>query len=72
MLPDKFRMLEELYVIVEGSRFTHTRFSANHASNYLPLTCELPRDRAELLAILQSVLTRRDERVLKPELLRGL
>jgi radical SAM superfamily enzyme YgiQ (UPF0313 family) len=72
VLPDKFRMLEELYVIIEQSRFTHTRFSANHASNYLPLTCELPRDRAELLAILQSVLTRRDERVLKPELLRGL
>ncbi|HEY6560218.1 MAG TPA: radical SAM protein [Polyangiaceae bacterium] len=72
VLPDKFRMLEELQVIVEESRFTHCRFSANHASNYLPLTCELPRDRAELLATLRSVLLRRDERVLKPELLRGL
>ena len=72
VLPDKFRMLEELSVIVEEARFTHCRFSANHASNYLPLTCELPRDRAELLAILNGVLARRDERVLKPELLRGL
>ncbi|HMJ14698.1 MAG TPA: radical SAM protein, partial [Polyangiaceae bacterium] len=72
VLPDKFRMLEELQVIVKDSHFSQCRFSANHASNYLPLTCELPRERDELLGILQGVLQRRDERVLKPELLRGL
>jgi radical SAM superfamily enzyme YgiQ (UPF0313 family) len=71
-LPDKFRMIEELKTIVEESEFTNCRFSANHASNYLPLTCELPRDKSALLAALDGVLAERDERVLKPEYLRGL
>ena len=71
-LPDKFRMLEELRTMVEESEFTNCRFSANHASNYLPLTCELPRDKQALLHALDSVLAERDERVLKPEYLRGL
>jgi radical SAM superfamily enzyme YgiQ (UPF0313 family) len=71
-LPDKFRMIEELRTIVEESEFTNCRFSANHASNYLPLTCELPRDKSALLSALDGVLAERDERVLKPEYLRGL
>ena len=71
-LPDKFRMIEELRTIVEESAFTNCRFSANHASNYLPLTCELPRDKSALLSALDGVLAERDERVLKPEYLRGL
>jgi radical SAM superfamily enzyme YgiQ (UPF0313 family) len=71
-LPDKFRMIEELRTIVEESEFTNCRFSANHASNYLPLTCELPRDKQALLAALDGVLAERDERVLKPDYLRGL
>jgi len=71
-LPDKFRMIEELRTIVERAEFTDCRFSANHASNYLPLTCELPRDKQALLSALDGVLAERDERVLKPEYLRGL
>ena len=71
-LPDKFRMIEELKTIVEESEFTNCRFSANHASNYLPLTCELPRDKSALLSALDGVLAERDERVLKPDYLRGL
>jgi hypothetical protein len=65
-------MIEELKTIVEESEFTNCRFSANHASNYLPLTCELPRDKSALLSALDGVLAERDERVLKPEYLRGL
>lgn len=72
VLPDKFRMLEELRVIVEESQFSNCRFSANHASNYLPLTCELPRDKSEVLLALNAILERRDERFLRPESLRGL
>jgi radical SAM superfamily enzyme YgiQ (UPF0313 family) len=71
-LPHKFRMIEELRTIVEESEFTNCRFSANHASNYLPLTCELPRDKSALLSALDGVLAERDDRVLKPEYLRGL
>jgi radical SAM superfamily enzyme YgiQ (UPF0313 family) len=72
VLPDKFRMLEELLVLVRDSNFSNCRFSANHASNYLPLTCELPRDKPAVLSALQGVLRQKDERLLKPEALRGL
>jgi radical SAM superfamily enzyme YgiQ (UPF0313 family) len=72
VLPGKFAMLEELHTIVAESEFSSCRFSANHASNYLPMTCELPRDKPRILAILSSVLRERNETWLKPEQLRGL
>ena len=71
-LPTKFRMLEELRVLVAASELSNCRFSSNHASNYLSLRGTLPGDKAELLARLDGVLARRDERLLKPEALRGL
>ena len=71
-LPDRFGFLEELRGIIEQSRFTHCRFSSNHASNYLPLRGTLPEDRERILGLLDDVLRRRDERVLRPEFLRGL
>ena len=71
-LPGKLPLLEELHTLIEHSRFTRCRFSANHASNYLPLTAELPRRRDELLALLRDVIDQGDESVLKPEWMRGL
>ncbi len=71
-LPDKFALLGELRSMVEGSNFSACRFSANHASNYLPVRSELPRDKRELLSALDAVIARHDERLLKPEHLRGL
>jgi radical SAM superfamily enzyme YgiQ (UPF0313 family) len=71
-LPSKFRMLEELRVIVANSEFSRCRFSSNHASNYLPLRGDLPRDKPAMLAVLDEVIARGDERLLKPERLRGL
>ncbi len=71
-LPSKFRMLEELRVLVANSEFSRCRFSSNHASNYLPLRGELPRDRTQMLAVLDEVIARGDEGLLKPERLRGL
>ncbi|MFO7566551.1 MAG: radical SAM protein, partial [Enhygromyxa sp.] len=66
-LPSKFRMLEELRVIVAESDFSACRFSSNHASNYLPLRGELPRDKPGMLALLDEVIAEGDERLLKPE-----
>jgi radical SAM superfamily enzyme YgiQ (UPF0313 family) len=71
-LPDKFRMLEELRTIVAESSFTACRFSSNHASNYLPVRCTLPGHKAAVLEVLDQVLALRDERMLKPEILRAL
>lgn len=72
VLPDKFTMLRELRTIVAQSDFTRCRFSANHASNYLPVRSELPRDKDAVVAALDEVIARGDERLLKPEALRGL
>lgn len=72
VLPDKFGLVEELSVIVSESEFSGCRFSANHASNYLPLTADLPRDKPRLVAALAEILSERDEGVLKPEWQRGL
>jgi len=71
-LPSPFDMLLELRTIVAQSNFTHTRFSSNHASNYLPLRMDLPEDKEEVLAILDRVIDAGDEGQLKPEYLRGL
>ncbi|MBL4683660.1 MAG: radical SAM protein [Nannocystaceae bacterium] len=71
-LPGKFQMLQELRTIVAESNFTATRFSANHASNYLPIRAEMPRDKEAVVLALDEVIARGDERMLKPEALRGL
>jgi radical SAM superfamily enzyme YgiQ (UPF0313 family) len=71
-LPGEFQMLEELRTIVAGAELTDCRFSANHASNYLPVRSVMPRDKPALLEALDDVLARRDRRMLKPERLRGL
>src|SRR5690606_32349098 len=72
VLPGKFELLGELRTIVAESDFSACRFSANHASNYLPIRADLPRDKATLVSLLDEVLARRDEGLLKPEWARGL
>ncbi|PRQ03324.1 coproporphyrinogen III oxidase [Enhygromyxa salina] len=71
-LPSKFRMLQELRTIVADSQLRACRFSSNHASNYLPLRGTLPGDKPAMLEMLDQVIARGDERLLKPEHLRGL
>jgi len=72
VLPGTFELLEELGIIVSESRFTDCFFTANHASNYLPIRARLPRDREEVLRLIGEVLRRRDAAVLRPESMRGL
>ncbi len=71
-LPDAWGLLAELRTIIREARFTRCRFHANHASNYLPLSLNLPTDQKRALELLDQVLSRRDDGDLKPEFLRGL
>jgi len=71
-LPSPWEMLVELRTIIAGAEFSRCRFHANHASNYLPLSLNLPADRARALVELDRVLGDRDDDDLKPEFLRGL
>ena len=71
-LPDPWGLLAELRTIIADARFTRCRFHSNHASNYLPLSLNLPADRDRALAELDDVLAGRRGDDLKPEYLRGL
>lgn len=72
VLPGKFRMLEELRTIVAELECSNCRFSSNHASNYVPLRGTLPHDKPAMLDVLDEIIARGDERLLKPERLRAL
>jgi len=69
---DPFQSLEELKMLVEHSSFTDCFFSSMHASNYLPIRGQLPRDKGKLIKELGSALSKRDPSILRPEYLRGL
>jgi radical SAM superfamily enzyme YgiQ (UPF0313 family) len=69
-LPTVTRMLEELRTVVDLAEPTGAVFRTNHASNYLPLSGELPRDRDRILAVLERALAGGIE--LRPEWARGL
>lgn len=72
VLPDKWGLLGELRQIVAESDFRKCRFSANHASNYLPIKADMPEDKERVLALIDKVLESRDESLLKPEWMRAL
>ncbi len=71
-LPDKFGLLQELKTLVENLEVKNCRFHANHASNYLPIKAELPQDKERIVGYLDRVIKTRDEKLLKPEWMRGL
>lgn len=68
-LPDPDGILSELRLLVEHID-TPAQFHANHASNYLPITGRLPRDRDKILALLDQAQS--GTRQLVPEDLRRL
>jgi hypothetical protein len=52
----EFEAVSELRALIAGLELSRTVFRANHASNVVPLEGTLPRDRARLLAELDSLL----------------
>ena len=71
-LPSIHNLLRELRIMVADSAPSNAMFRTNHASNYLPMRMELPRDRDDAIAALDQVIQTADCRALKPEFLRGL
>jgi radical SAM superfamily enzyme YgiQ (UPF0313 family) len=64
--------LVELKLIIENCDFTDCFFTANHASNYLPLRVRLPQQKEAVLKTLESVIASGDSTRLKPEYLRAM
>ncbi|MEQ1891490.1 MAG: radical SAM protein [Planctomycetota bacterium] len=62
----------ELRELVAGLELEGTIFRSNHASNALPLEGTLPRDKARLLATIDTILAAPAASAFVPEWLRGL
>jgi radical SAM superfamily enzyme YgiQ (UPF0313 family) len=71
-LLDPFETLEEMKTIFENLTVENLKFVGVHASNYLPVNGTLPRDREKMIEAVDRVLRERDERMLRPESMRGL
>lgn len=67
-----FDSLKELKGLVEHSTFTSCFFSSMHASNYFAIRGTLPQDKDKMLNQLNTLLSRKDPRLLRPEFMRGL
>lgn len=69
-LPTVSGFLEEIRAFLLEARPTDAVFRSNHASNHLPLSGRLPRDRQQLLEAVEMAAT--GELSLRPEWMRGL
>lgn len=71
-LPDKFEMVRELRDMIAGSHLENCLFFSNHASNFYPLSIRLPRDKNKTVDTLDLILSQKDERRLRDDMLRAL
>lgn len=71
-LPDPFETLEEMKQIFENITADSLKFVGTHASNYLPITGTLQRDKEKMIKMVDDVLKSRDERLIRPDSMRGL
>jgi radical SAM superfamily enzyme YgiQ (UPF0313 family) len=69
-LLDPADMLAELRTLIAETHLSRGLFHANHASNYLPIKARLPRNRDEVVALIDRALA--GGVALKPEFMRGL
>jgi len=69
-LPGIEGLLRELRIFLAAAEPTDAIFRTNHASNYLPLSGRIPRDRARLVEVLDAALG--GQIPLRPEWARGL
>ena len=65
--------LQELRWFVEDLELSGCKFGTEHASNYLPITGRmLPRDKEEILRLLDNALSEASPGIFRPEWSRGL
>ncbi len=72
-IPDKIALVEELKIMIENiDSVKNIFFTSNHASNYVPIRANFPEDKKNVLKLLNDIVSKRNESVLKPEYMRGL
>ena len=71
-LLDPFETLEEMKWIFENITADPLKFVGTHTSNYLPVVGTLQKDKQKMIAMVDEALKNRDERMLRPDYMRGL
>lgn len=56
LLQNQMEMLAELGVMLSHTNLTKGMFTANHASNYLPVRAHLPEDKETVIALIRNAL----------------
>jgi radical SAM superfamily enzyme YgiQ (UPF0313 family) len=69
VLPDQLSLLAELGVLFANTNLSQGMFTANHASNYLPIRAYLPQDKDQVLRLIKQAL--QGEVDLRPEWMRA-
>ncbi|PIE64806.1 MAG: radical SAM protein [Desulfobacterales bacterium] len=69
-VPEPMELLQELSTMFEATHLSKGQFHANHASNYLPISARLPRDREKIRKFIADAL--KGSVLLKPEYMRRL
>jgi hypothetical protein len=69
VLPDQLSLLAELGVLLANTNLSQGMFTANHASNYLPIRAYLPQDKDKVLHLIKQAL--QGEVNLRPEWMRA-
>ena len=72
VLPNPFELIRELETMIAHCEFTKCFFASNHASNYLPLRVQMPREKEQALELIRKVLEKKDPVLLRPEYMRAL
>lgn len=67
---DSIKMLEELGTMIAHTHLSRGLFFANHASNYLPIKARMPKDKQEVLLLIEKAIAGKVP--LKPEMYRAL
>lgn len=67
-----FETLEEMKWMFENITIDGLKFVGSHASNYLPISGTLQKDRQKMLDMVNKVLESQDKRYLRSENMRGL
>ncbi|MFC1844074.1 radical SAM protein [Thermodesulfobacteriota bacterium] len=70
LLPDQKMLLSELRIMVQAINLERVQFQANHASNYLPISGRLQKDKNKILQLIEDALAGRKH--LKAEYQRAL
>jgi radical SAM superfamily enzyme YgiQ (UPF0313 family) len=71
-LPDAFETLYEMKVMFENIRIDGLTFIGSHASNYLPVSGKLQRDKKKMVETVEDILRSRNIDALRSDQMRGL